>query len=521
MDEFIFRSEELSDEQIKSFYVETSNDVEILNQLKSQSPVVLVGSRGVGKSFLFHLSQIKLFENFESEKIFPVMVTFRQSSLVQTGNQIRFQSWMLSKIYLKIIRELQRYGYVVDNIEKFDKLSEICNQYQESWKSPDVTIDDSIIPSIDEFLEIVEDLCFEFELKRFVVYIDEAAHIFIPEQQRQFFTLFRDLRSAYIKCNASVYPGVTHYGNSFEPMHDAVFINLNRNILDKEYVAQMKEMVINQISSTDMLDQINRNGENFSLLAFASSGNPRFLLKNVKVALKNKFNKTSINSVIREFYREEIWSEHSSLAVKYPGNRIYIDWGRDFIEKTVLPEIKSKNDKFNDKSAYFWIHRDSPQGIKESLRLLEYTGIIKEHSAGRRATRGEIGTRYEVNIGCLLSLEKISTDSGLHTIKNLVLNRMSEFGANHSVYDKLVTQIPSFSEPDMSLFIQNQLNQSVNILDLTDWQFEKLNELNIITIGDLLYATEEDLMKARYIGEKKSRRMKNAAFAAVYEYLSG
>jgi hypothetical protein len=65
---------------------------------------------------------------------------------------------------------------------------------------------------------------------RFIIFIDEAAYIFIPEQQRQFFSLFREIRSQYNKYNASVYPGITCYGDTFEPMHDAVVINLCRDI---------------------------------------------------------------------------------------------------------------------------------------------------------------------------------------------------------------------------------------------------------------------------------------------------
>lgn len=58
------------------------------------------------------------------------------------------------------------------------------------------------------------------------------------------------------------------------------------------------------------------------------------------------FKSNSVTNVFREFYREEIWSEQSSLAEKYPGNSEFVDWGRNFIESVVLPEIKSKNDKF-------------------------------------------------------------------------------------------------------------------------------------------------------------------------------
>lgn len=125
--------------------------------------------------------------------------------------------------------------------------------------------------------------------------------------------------------------------------------------------------------------------------------------------------------------REEIWSEQSSFAEKYPSNSEFVDWGRNFIENVVLPEIKNKNDKFlplgKSSSTFFWIHRNSPQVVKESLRILEYTGIIKLQAIGIKATNSEIGSRYEVNIGCLLALEKAPFTNALDIIKNFLLKR--------------------------------------------------------------------------------------------------
>lgn len=44
MNNFVIRTEELEDSQLKELYVETENDNDILNRLKSQSPVLLVES---------------------------------------------------------------------------------------------------------------------------------------------------------------------------------------------------------------------------------------------------------------------------------------------------------------------------------------------------------------------------------------------------------------------------------------------------------------------------------------------
>jgi hypothetical protein len=238
-----------------------------------------------------------------------------------------------------------------------------------------------------------------------------------------------------------------------------------------------------------------------------------------------RVNSQQVNEVIREYYRTSIWSEHSDLAEKYPGHRSLIDWGRQFIEEDVLPELKSKNDRYlnadKNTTCFFWIHRDTPEHVKEALRLLAYTGIVTEHATGIKATRAEIGTRYSVNLGCLFALEAVPTELAFEIARNLTPKRMSEYGANHSVYQDLLSAVPEFSEPDMSDILQRQMEKSMEVLDITEWQKERLRQMNLNTVGDVLQATENQLQEAHYVGEKRARRMRNAAIAAVYEYLSG
>lgn len=74
------------------------------------------------------------------------------------------------------------------------------------------------------------------------------------------------------------------------------------------------------------------------MLAYAASGNPRYLLKSVELA--NKMDSNSINEMFREYYREDLWAEHTKLGERYPVCQRFIDWGRDFIETKVIPEIK-------------------------------------------------------------------------------------------------------------------------------------------------------------------------------------
>lgn len=60
------------------------------------------------------------------------------------------------------------------NLKKYD------NQFEQSWREKEVDIDISLLPTIDDLLQAIEDVCETSCIERIIVNIDEAAHVFIP-----------------------------------------------------------------------------------------------------------------------------------------------------------------------------------------------------------------------------------------------------------------------------------------------------------------------------------------------------
>ena len=536
MADFFYRTEDIKPDEVIQYFVETEQDRRIVDTLKGRNPVVLIGSRGVGKSFLLRVAQAELMSEFKANRVFPVYVTFSRSSLLQSSDPDQFKSWMLAKLCAALVRQLWKSGMlsvvpagisvlagsaVTPELGK-TRIELLAEKFEESWRTPNSHIDIDALPSLDAFKESLEDLCDQLSIDRFLFLIDEAAHIFLPEQQRQFFTLFRDLRSYYITCNAAVYPGVTSYGETFQPVHDATMLSVDRDILDKDYVKNMREIVEKQADSS-ILSHIEQYGQNFAVLAYSSTGNPRILLKTVTRA--PKLTSTQVDETVREYYRTDVWSEHSNLAEKYVGHSALINWGRNFIENVVIPELKAKNDQYllSDKktTCFFWLHRDAPEIVKEALRVLAYTGIVIEHATGIKATRGEIGTRYMINLGCLFAQERTPRSSAYSIAQNLTPRRMSEYGANHPAFKSLLDQPSIRLEVNLSASLQLQLSKPISVLDISAWTMETLHRLGLHTVGDVFNASEEKLKEGYYVGEVRARRMRNTAVAAVIEYLSG
>jgi len=76
-------------------------------------------------------------------------------------------------------------------------------------------------------------------------------------------------------------------------------------------------------------------------------------------------------------------------------------------------------------------------------------------------------------------------------------------------------------EADISQILGGLLEQPVSVLDISEHQKRALESIEIRTLGQALASSEDDFMKADYIGPKRSRRIMNVVTSAVIEYLSG
>ena len=535
--DFIIRTEDVRPEDILDLFVPVQRDRDLVEKLKSTSPLIIEGSRGTGKSLLLRVCEQEQLQTFGKDRVLPIYLSFARSSLIDTSDRQQFQHWMLASLCSRVLRTIAQAGLIASptmavealsggSIQKIgdrSKLEIIAEKFEDSYKSRFAQIDVSDLPTIDKFKDAVEDLCQSLNIRRFNVLFDEAAHIFRPEQQRQFFTLFRDLRSPYMTCNAAVYPGVTAYGDSFESTHDAQMQSLHRDVASPDYVDQMREIVFKQAGS-ELQAQIIRQGSVFAALAYAVSGNPRLLLKTI--ALAKTISSRDVEPVIKEFFRDAIWSEHSGLAERYPGHKALIDWGRSFVETHVIPNMLERNEAWRkeekpERTAFFWIYRDSPEAVNEGLRLLMYTSIVTRLDSGVVATRREIGTRYAINIGCLAALSPNPILFITDLRKGLTVKRFTEYGGNYTSFADIARVVGDKIEADSAVILGSLLEKPITVLDLSEHQKSALAEIGISTLGQALASTEFDFMRANYIGPKRSRRIKSVVTAAVIEYLSG
>ena len=64
-----------------------------------------------------------------------------------------------------------------------------------------------------------------------------------------------------------MYPGVTSYGEIFEPSHDATFVDIERSVTDEGYADAMRRIVMKQDPKAEK--QIKQRSEDFAALAIS------------------------------------------------------------------------------------------------------------------------------------------------------------------------------------------------------------------------------------------------------------
>jgi hypothetical protein len=525
---FFLRTDDVPPSDALKVLVMSPTERKVVDKLKNRMPIVLSASRGVGKTILLRKAEDELAKSLATDRILPVFVKFRDSTLIAAKQGDAFLVWMVAKIRDEIARAATAYGLMApDNsvirairgqsgpgstMEELE--TKLTTAYRR--KSGGEEIVESLDP--DDVHYLVERLCAQASIRRIVLLVDEAIHAFQPNQQRQFFTLMRNLSGPYITIKAAVYPGISTFGESFHPNHDATFIGLDRDILDKGYLEAMRSIVL--AKDPGLRRTIEDNPAVFDTLAYAATGNPRILVKTISE--DRRLRRNALPDTLRQQYQEAILSEHTDLADKYSGHAALIHWGRSFLEDHVLRRIYQRNNTKKETTSHIWIHKDAPATVHRALQLLCYSGVLRQEDKNTRGPRNGIGTRYLVNLGCHLVLDSDPIEYCERVTSKLSRRAAVDFHADEEKFDEIKGHdLGTVDQGDANAALRARLDSRATRLDLTDFQRKTIAQLDLQTIGDVLLADESTFRKVHGVGPVYARRIHNAAQAAVLEYLSG
>jgi hypothetical protein len=222
--------------------------------------------------------------------------------------------------------------------------------------------------------------------KRVVLLLDDAAHAFSPEQQREFFEVFAALKSRVVSAKAAVYPGVTSYTPRFHVGHDAQLVDVWLRPDDAYYLEMMREVAQRRLSGAEF-EKLSRREGVLDYLALASFGLPRtfvLLLSQVLEASEERglaSSKALSDAAINDAAESAV-KVFESLQEKLPRYKYFVAVGRELVDGGI-EAIREYNERRREaevpRATTVLLQRPLAGEIVRILGFLEYAGLVRRN----------------------------------------------------------------------------------------------------------------------------------------------
>ncbi|MEU6767106.1 hypothetical protein ABZ916_31955 [Streptomyces sp. NPDC046853] len=401
------RAEYLSKDELSEWTAVTQADRATLSKLKGPGAKLLIGPRGSGKSTLLRQAY---FEIQDEGKHLPIYVNYSKSLALEplfhkTANALQlFRQWVLLKIALGAAQSLKECQRGVP--EGLAEMTSNASAYIKQMEAGAVVDFPDNYTTPTELLHALQAWTEEAGLKRCVLLLDDAAHAFSSEQQREFFEIFRELRSRTIAPKAAVYPGITSYSANFHVGHEAELVECWYRPDGEDYLTVMREIVSRRIPQT-LLRRLKGRDELIDYLALASFGLPRGFLVMLSQLLgveeDESHNPTrSLADKAIADHASSVRQIFSSLAEKLPRYRRFVELG-SVLERGSIRQLQTFNSGRSSRSKATVIAYPEPIDSKLSrmVSMLEYAGIIRDAHTVSRGVKG-VFQRYTIHYALLV-----------------------------------------------------------------------------------------------------------------------
>lgn len=404
------RAEYLSAEELLEWTKLSSKEEATVKKLMGSGAKLLVGPRGCGKSTLMRIAYFRLIESQESV---PVYVNFARSLALEPyfhtrSDAIRiFRHWVIAKILVGLGKYFEDSGLSVPT--RLQEGIEVSDRYVRQLEAG---ADSAPLPTEwgapSSLVDSLESLCAEMRIPRVVLLLDDAAHAFSAEQQREFFEVFRELRTRAVCPKAAVYPGVTSYSPNFHVGHEAEVLEAWLGVDDPAYLSSMRSLLERRFPSS-IREALADKPDLVDYLALASFGLPRGFINMLSELVGLEAEEGSANRPrvlapkIVENYAQSVIKIYVSLGSKLPKLKNYVDAGTTARRK-IIQWVKHHNLQTTSvlRRAYT-VGIDEPvaRNVERILHMMEYAGLIREAGSVSRGARSF--RRYQVHFGLLIS----------------------------------------------------------------------------------------------------------------------
>ena len=426
-DEYIYveQAEYLDSQRLLDWNEEHPDESIILEKLINPGAKVITGPRGCGKTTLMKKAYLNVLQ--QKKHIFPIYVNYKSSLSIEPFYKkdskaiFIFKQWLLLKIYLGIAETLEYFPQQALLNDFFKKIA--------LYKAQIEQLEIGNISGLESFESItIETLNYDltqifnqYNFTRSILLLDDAAHAFSIEEQRDFFDLFRQLKSNILAPKAAIYPGITNYSPSFHVGHDAEEIDVWIKPDNKNYLIFCNDLLKKRFPE-DIYKQLQAEEGAIELISYAAFGIPRALINIVRYTIHNdeKISLKNLRDAIKRHIAEttEIFLSLKSKLPLYEG---FITAGHYFYTNIVriIKEYNTNKD-LNKKTFTLALNETIgiPNEIKKVLNFFQYSGLILPKGKISRGEKG-IYSLYEIHYSELISKNAI-TISKAFNIRNIL-----------------------------------------------------------------------------------------------------
>lgn len=399
------RAENLTKDELQDWTVLSAAEQQVIRKLTGPGAKLISGPRGSGKSTLLRSA---FFQLAHDRSALPVYVNYSKALALEplfhshADALLLFRQWVLAKILLGVKETSDLWDGIGDS--SLWALVEKAGEYIRSLEAGVPPSKSNLSLSPSQISALLDACAHSAGVSRTVLLLDDAAHAFSVKQQREFFEVFRELRSRQVSVKAAIYPGVTSFSPSFQIGHEAEVIEAWFRPDREEYLPTMRQIAAKRFPNfTEKIGT--SSAELVDTLALASFGLPRGfvgLISDVEDAVESSATPRRAALDAIQMHADVVTRVFTNVSDRLPRFTNYISMGRLF-ERKVKDSIKTFNrDKtLTRKTTTIALAEPIEDEFDRVLRFMEYAGLIRRIEDLSKGVKG-IYRRYMVHYACIV-----------------------------------------------------------------------------------------------------------------------
>lgn len=444
------RAENLDRQQLLEWTAEFPKHDYIMSRLKGQGAKLLVGPRGSGKSTLLLRAYYEL---IDAASVLAIYVNYSDSMRLEPlvhdhANALQlFRQSVLMRLVLGVQQALVDMSVQPssDDAALFRRARQTISTLEAGGELPG-----SERPlGVSDTRQWLEDMAKRLGRNRVVVLMDDAAHAFSSDQQREFFEVFRQLRSAAVAPKAAVYPGITSYSPTFHVGHEAEKIEAWLDPRDGDYLDTMFAVVERRFPE-GVVSDLRAKRELVDFLSLACFGMPRGLLRMLSDVLEMDESDGEVEyktptraraTAAVDDYLVTVRDVHRSLSRKLSRFSNFVSIGEE-LEAATLAKLSSYNrgKEASKKTSVVGYRGPFDEKTDRLVGFLEYAGIVRFVGDISKGQKGNY-RRYAVHYGLVIGANGLSLGKTYHI--RTVVKSLSKYDSHEFVKVQLSTLLGS------------------------------------------------------------------------------